>query len=476
MAFWLFLVSTLALAESPEPISLRSCGSAPQALTLYRTERTLGTLGLQLSDDVDEKTPVSVLSNTHLDETTARHMALDVASTLGYTVRPRRGVVRAPRNAELATEATALVLVEPPSAQQTRDVQLHRVNGRAIVVWPEAVDPARLLRVVAATAGIASGTASDSTVLPDAEWLASLRERRDQESSSEQKNDQAGDAFDAAVDPSRVQIWSGDTGSLCDLLADRLEPIFLLEEGSEVDLMISSVASISALDALDILSTIAPDIGVSVVEDGDIVLIQQADPPTGDFGAPLITLLPAGETLYGMTPEAFQRHAAQQPSSLNMRAVRTRSESVVMLVGEDGMFSHIPVPEVPARDRRVSLDKEGITRVGEGHVQVKRGTFADVDVLGELMPTIRVTPYSGEQGEMIGYRMSGIRRSSVFWKLGFLNGDILHSVNGVVLDSMSAAMTLAEDLQHADEVTVQLFRRNQLQTMTYEVVPADGAP
>lgn len=476
MVSLLYLLSALALADAPKHVSLRSCGAAQQTLTLYRAERTLGQLGLHLSAGVDGATPVLVLSNTDLDETTARHMALDVASALGYTVRNRRGVVRVPRDGALETEATALVLIDSPDEQLTQDAQSQRVNGRSIVVWPGAVSLARLLRLVADSVGITPEAVVDSAFLPEEDWLASARELLTQESGEDEESDEPSLlGSGTGVDLSRTQLWTGDTGSLCDLLADRLEPIFLLEEGRDVDIMVTSVGPISVLDALDILSTVAPDFGVSVVEDGDMVLIQQADPPAEAFDAPLITLIPAGETLYGMTPEALQHQTAgAQLGSLNMRSVLTRSGSLVMLVSEDGMFSHIPVPEPPSRGSMLSLDGAGITTIGEGQFRVARGTFDGVDAFEDLMSMVRLVPHKDEQGEVDGYRMSGIRRGSVARKLGFLNGDILHSVNDVVVGSMSTALEVVEGLQDADHVTVQVFRRSQLLTRTYEVVPADA--
>ena len=474
---WLLLTSALVLAGSPESVALRSCGSDQHPFTLYRSERTLGELGLQLSDDVDGSTPVLLLSNTDLDESTARHAALDVASALGYTVRPRRGVVRVSRGADLATEATALVLIDPPSKLQTPGVQTQRVNGRSIMVWPDAVSSAQLLRVIADSIGIEPGTVVDSAVLPEEAWLASARDLLAEEGGEDGNLEEVPGAPGAGVDLNQTQLWTGDTGSLCDLLADRLEPIFLLEPGSELDIMITSIGPISTLDSLDVLSTIAPDFGVSVVEEGDMVLIQRTEPPAEAFDPPLITLIPAGETLYGMTTEELHRQtSAQQPGSLNVRSALTRSKSLVMLVGEEGMFSHIPVPEVPARGLSVPLDGQGIVAIGEGHFQVERETFAGVNGFEDLLSTVRVVPHKDEHGNVDGYRLSGIRRGSVAGQLGFMNGDILHSVNGVVLDNMSTAMRVTEELQEVDHVTVQLFRRSQLLTLTYEVLPVDGEP
>lgn len=81
----------------------------------------------------------------------------------------------------------------------------------------------------------------------------------------------------------------------------------------------------------------------------------------------------------------------------------------------------------------------------------------------------RFIPHRDGAGETDGYRVSGIRRRSLGDAVGFKNGDIVHAVSGKPLDSMQAAMDAYQILQDADQFTVEISRRGQRHTISYEV-------
>jgi general secretion pathway protein C len=68
-----------------------------------------------------------------------------------------------------------------------------------------------------------------------------------------------------------------------------------------------------------------------------------------------------------------------------------------------------------------------------------------------------------------GYRLSGIRRSSLFRKLGIKNGDVVHSVNGSDLTTMSSALSAFESLQNERNFNFEVTSRKQKKTYEYEV-------
>ena len=65
--------------------------------------------------------------------------------------------------------------------------------------------------------------------------------------------------------------------------------------------------------------------------------------------------------------------------------------------------------------------------------------------------------------------MTGIRRKSIFYKLGIKNGDVVHSVNGKPLTSMSSAMDAYNSLQSAKDFSFEVTRRKQKRTFEYDV-------
>jgi general secretion pathway protein C len=87
----------------------------------------------------------------------------------------------------------------------------------------------------------------------------------------------------------------------------------------------------------------------------------------------------------------------------------------------------------------------------------------------QLYSQIRAVPHKGPDGKVDGYRLSGIRRKSVFHKLGIKNGDIVHGVNGQSLTSMSAAMDAFNGLQNEKNFSFELTRRNNRKTQEYEI-------
>ena len=120
-------------------------------------------------------------------------------------------------------------------------------------------------------------------------------------------------------------------------------------------------------------------------------------------------------------------------------------------------------------DSKSKAGDEGITKDGNKYV-------VDQEVFDELLKNpeklysqIRAVPHKDSNGEIDGYRLSGIRRKSVFYKLGVKNGDIVHSVNGRSLNSMSSALDAFNSLQSSREFSFDLTRRRKQQTMEYEV-------
>lgn len=127
----------------------------------------------------------------------------------------------------------------------------------------------------------------------------------------------------------------------------------------------------------------------------------------------------------------------------------------------------------PEGGRTLSKEGEG----DEGVEKVSDNKFiVDAKLVEEAMKDpeklasqMRVTPHKGADGSVEGYRLSGIRRNSLFSKLGIKNGDVVHAVNGKPLTSVSSAMSAYETLQKDKNFSFEITRRNQKQTFEYEV-------
>ena len=155
--------------------------------------------------------------------------------------------------------------------------------------------------------------------------------------------------------------------------------------------------------------------------------------------------------------------------------IKTRE---VIIRREDGRLEKLSLDKDDSKDKKDSnsIDKstakseDGISKSGNNKYVV------DQEVLDELLKNpeklysqIRAVPHKDSDGNVDGYRLSGIRRKSIFYKLGVKNGDIVHGVNGKDLNSMSGAMDAFNSLQNARDFSFDITRRRKKQTMEYEV-------
>jgi len=112
----------------------------------------------------------------------------------------------------------------------------------------------------------------------------------------------------------------------------------------------------------------------------------------------------------------------------------------------------------------------GIEKSGDNKFVVDEDTFNKaLENPEKLANSIRAVPHSGTDGNVDGFRLSGVRRSSLFNKLGIRNGDVVHTVNGHELTSMQTAMEAYNSLQSERNFSFEITRRNKRQTFEYEV-------
>ena len=116
-----------------------------------------------------------------------------------------------------------------------------------------------------------------------------------------------------------------------------------------------------------------------------------------------------------------------------------------------------------------SSDDSGVSKSGKDKYTVDQAVFDELLQNPEKLYTqIRATEHKTD-GEVDGYRVSGIRRKSIFFKLGIKNGDVIHSVNGLPLTNLNEAMKAFESLQSSRDFSFDVTRRRKKRTMEYEV-------
>jgi len=110
-----------------------------------------------------------------------------------------------------------------------------------------------------------------------------------------------------------------------------------------------------------------------------------------------------------------------------------------------------------------------IEKVSDNEFNVERSL---VDRLLEnqatLMRTARILPHE-ESGAVTGFKIYGVRRSSLLGKIGLHNGDIIHAINGYEMTSPDKALEAYARLRTADRLTVRVTRRGQQVNMDYNI-------
>jgi type II secretion system protein C len=114
-------------------------------------------------------------------------------------------------------------------------------------------------------------------------------------------------------------------------------------------------------------------------------------------------------------------------------------------------------------------DSSGVSKEGNKFVVEQALIDKMLENPEQLYSQIRAVPHKGTDGKIDGYRLSGIRRKSVFHKLGIKNGDIVHGVNGAPLTSMSSAMDSFNSLKNERSFSFDVSRRNKRSDFEYEV-------
>ncbi len=110
----------------------------------------------------------------------------------------------------------------------------------------------------------------------------------------------------------------------------------------------------------------------------------------------------------------------------------------------------------------------GIDRVGPTEFNVDRRLVQRI--LDDPTPLLgnRIMPYS-ENGRLVGVRLLGIRREDLLGRLGFENGDVLRSIDGIEVTSPERALDAFQHLLTAGHVTARLGRHGSMVVLDYDL-------
>ena len=80
----------------------------------------------------------------------------------------------------------------------------------------------------------------------------------------------------------------------------------------------------------------------------------------------------------------------------------------------------------------------------------------------------RVVP-SIKNGQTTGIKLYAIRPSSIFAKIGLMNGDTVHSINNFELNSLQKGLEIYTKVREANSLSVSITRRGKPITLSYTI-------
>ncbi|MEN0061153.1 MAG: hypothetical protein AAGA48_03330 [Myxococcota bacterium] len=81
----------------------------------------------------------------------------------------------------------------------------------------------------------------------------------------------------------------------------------------------------------------------------------------------------------------------------------------------------------------------------------------------------RVVPQRNADGDVVGFRIGGLRRSVLGEQLDLVNGDVIHSVNGHALTSPKEALTAYQSIKDAEKLVLTLTREGTPRTISVDL-------
>jgi general secretion pathway protein C len=135
-----------------------------------------------------------------------------------------------------------------------------------------------------------------------------------------------------------------------------------------------------------------------------------------------------------------------------------------------------PTPQ-PARPRAragpqddlLAIVDEGVNKLDDNSYEIDRSLVDKVlSNPAAVARGARIVP-SIKNGKPNGFKLYAIRPNSVYAKIGLMNGDTIHAVNGFELTTADKALEVYTKVREANSLTVQATRRGKPVTLSYSI-------
>jgi general secretion pathway protein C len=122
-----------------------------------------------------------------------------------------------------------------------------------------------------------------------------------------------------------------------------------------------------------------------------------------------------------------------------------------------------------ARDELLAAVDAGVRKVDDTTYEVDRGVVEKVlSNPTAVSRGARIVP-SVKDGKPNGFKLYAIKPTSVYARIGLMNGDTLHAVNGFELNTMDKALEVYTKVRESSSLSVSITRRGKPVTLNYTI-------
>lgn len=198
---------------------------------------------------------------------------------------------------------------------------------------------------------------------------------------------------------------------------------------------------------------------------GDLVLVGTARGSFRETFAVIRRTTPPEERVFRLGDQVFERGPL----------VSVQKESVEILSGGQRVKLLTPLATMSETPPQTASSPQAPTAAG-GATPTGAGTFvidqrvlnAALDNIGQAMTDARLLP-SVKDGRVEGFRVSEVKPSGVFAMVGIRNGDVLHKINDLPVDSPERAIQSLASLKGQNRIKLDLVRDGQPATFSYDI-------
>jgi general secretion pathway protein C len=160
------------------------------------------------------------------------------------------------------------------------------------------------------------------------------------------------------------------------------------------------------------------------------------------------------------------------------RVVEISRCKVVVLRGGTEEIIECPEPDAKTKKGRSNVRYSGSSKKDDAYnvKQVSDSEFvideeeveSALGNINQLLTQIRVVP-NFQDGKADGFKVFAIKPESLFARIGLKNGDVIRKVNDQDITSPEKAFGVFQELRNEKNLTVEISRRGQNQSLSYEI-------